>query len=848
MTTYGKFSKWVAFILIGLLPALGLAREDHDFNFDWEFHLGADLLPLEDAESGDWEKVRLPHDWSIAQGFTKESTGASTGFLPAGVAWYRKSFTAPEDWKGDHLSLVFEGVYCRSKVYLNGKLVGGRPSGYVSFVVDLTPELRFGKEANTLLVKVDHSNYLDSRWYTGSGIYRNVRMVRTAPTRIPEWGVWVQTPEVSAEKAELIVRTEIETPNKEARKMEVQVEILDKHDAVVASGTNHVELEGSRDVSVPVSLTQPKLWDLESPNLYTAKVRLVQDGETLDDYSLRFGLRNSRFDAKLGYLLNGRRVKIKGVNLHHDAGLVGAAVPKDVWRDRLERLKSVGCNAIRMSHNPHSIELLELCDEMGFLVMDEFFDEWKVPKDKSLVWLSANKAPEEVTHGYSELFEEWAERDLKATIRRDRNHPSVIMWSIGNEIEWTYPYYPQSASYNPGDPNEDYHKTPPDFDPVKIRERMAKLHQGPDELLETAKKLVDWTHEEDPTRPATSGLVHPSVGYATGYAKALDVVGFNYRAWEYDGAHERYPEWPIIGSENWGTWAEWDNANKRDFVAGIFIWTGFAYLGEAGPWPRKGLEISLFDYAGFKTPRGHLFESMWVDKPKSWLGTTPADESEHRVDEEGNWSFVQRDYEIPAMKWLRRWEWDRIYPSWNYKQDEPIIAQAYSNCEVVELFLNGESLGQRKMAEMDDRIARWRVPFASGELKLIGSNGGKVVTEDVLRTSGEPQAIQLKVDRESMSANHYDVLRVELQLLDEKGVPVVNDDREVRFEVKGPARLLGVDNGWEKSVQPYQSDKLTTWQGRALLLLQSTDQAGEITVTAKSGEIVSEAVSVTVKP
>ncbi len=815
-------------------------RVTRDFNFDWQFHLGADADPLKDPASIAWQPVRLPHDWSIGMDFTQENTGCSTGFLPGGIGWYRKDFKLPESWKDGRVAIVFDGIYRKSQVWLNGREIGGRPSGYVSFAIDLTG-LKFGDETNTLLVKADHSTYLDSRWYTGSGIYRNVRLVKTAPTHIPEWGVWVQTPEITDSSAKVTVTTEIAGP----QPYQLTVGLLDPAGKTVAtakqSGT------GAGTVTVPLTVPDPQRWDLATPRLYTAEIRLEHEGSPLDERSTRFGIRSSEFDAKRGYLLNGRSVKIKGVNLHHDAGAVGAAVPKDIWRERVTKLQSVGVNAIRMAHNPHSPELFELCDEMGMLVMDEFFDEWRVPKDKSLVYLSDNKAPKEAARGYSEIFDEWAERDLKATIRRDRNHPSVIMWSIGNEIEWTYPHYPKSASYTPFSAEEDYHKHPPDFDPVKIRERMAKLHSGPDELLETARQLAGWVRETDPTRPVTSGLVHPSVGYATGYAGALDVVGFNYRAWEYDGAHAMYPEVPIIGSENWGTWPEWREAVKRDFVAGIFIWTGYAYLGEAGPWPRKGLEISLFDYAGFKTPRGHFMECLWVDQPKAWLGTTAAAESEFSLGEDRQWKFTERAYDPPAMKWLRRWEWYDVAPTWNYQKDESTVVQGYSNCETVELFLNGKSLGSQTMAELDDRIAKWLVPFSSGELKLVGSNGGKPVTEDILRTHGEPAAIVLQTDRESLRPNRYDVARVELRLTDAKGVPVIAGEREITFEIDGPARLLGVDNGWEKSVQPYQTNRLTTRHGRALLLLQSTDEPGKITVRARAGDLVSEPAEFTVR-
>ena len=825
-------------------PALAQdGRVEQDFNFDWSFHLGDDVQADGDNRKAEWKSVRLPHDWSVEQGFTQEKTGASTGFLPGGIGWYRKEFTLPDSWSSDRVALVFDGIYLRSEIWLNGKKIGGRPSGFVSFDVELTPHAHFGNEKNELLVRVDHSNYLDTRWYCGSGIYRDVHLIKSSPSHIPEWGIWVQTPEITEENASISVTTELSLEKEASKNLKLSVEILDPQGKSIAAESSTITPDSTQHTQ-KLNIAKPQLWDIDSPQLYQAVIKLEADGKLLDDRKVQFGIRTAVFDANQGFLLNGRQVGIKGVNLHHDAGLLGVAVPTDVWRDRLSKLRSVGTNAIRTAHNPHASELLELCDEMGFLVMDEFFDEWLIPKDKSLVWLSDNKAPADVTHCYSELFAEWAERDLKATIRRDRNHPSVIMWSIGNEIEWTYPYYPKSSSLSDGD---DYHSNAPDFDPVKIRERMAKLHQGEDELLETAKKLSSWAHETDPTRPVTSGLVHPSVGFATGYAQALDVVGFNYRANEYDGAHEAYPDARIIGSENWGTRAEWEAVRDRDFVAGLFIWTGYAYLGEAGPWPRKGLEISLFDYAGFKTPRGHLFEALWKDEPKVWLGSTPADQSEYSYTPDGGWKFTQRSYEPEAMKWLRRWEWDVVSANWNYESNTSTIVQAYGNTEEVELFLNGKSLGRHEMAEFEDHVVKWLVPFQAGELKLVGLNDGRPVASDLLRTHSDFAAIKLTADRSAMSPNRYDVARIELQLTDSNGVSVVTDDQDITFTVSGPARILGVDNGWEKSVQPYAANQLKTWQGRALLLIQSLDQSGTIEVTARSKNVTSKPLKIEIQ-
>jgi len=791
-----------------------------------------------------WQVVRLPHDWAISEGFTQQATGSSTGFLPGGIGWYRKSFKLPESWRGQRVILVFDGVYKLARVWLNGQEVGGRPNGFVSFDLDLTTVAHYGEQTNELLVRVDHSAYIDTRWYCGSGIYRNVRLVSTARTYIPESGVWVQTPEINADRATVTVTTTVVTEEGKARPVQLAVELLDPAGQVVASRNRSFPNGAPAQIVDDFTVPHPQSWDLVTPKLYQARVRLERDGQPLDERSISFGVRTARFDARQGFLLNGQVVKIKGVNLHHDAGLVGVAVPKDVWRDRLVKLRSVGVNAVRTAHNPPSPEFLDLCDELGFLVMDEFFDEWSVPKDKSLVWLGDNKAPPEVNHGYSELFAEWAERDVKATIRRDRNHPSVILWSIGNEIEWTYPYYSNASSLN-GDTN--YFTQAPDFDPVKIRERMAKVHPGPDELLAIAQRLSGWVRETDPTRPVTSGLVHPSVGFATGYAAALGVVGFNYRANEYDGAHAMYPSACIMGSENWGTCAEWEAVQSRDFVAGMFIWTGYAYLGEAGPWPRKGLEISLFDFAGFQTPRGAMFECLWRSTPKVWVGTTRAEDSEYSQTAEGTWKFTQRAYEPPAMKWLRRWEWDRVAATWNYPAGEDTIVQVYANTEEVELLLNDRPLGRQKMADWPDHIAKWAVPFVAGRLEVVGLNGGQRVATDLLQTSGPLAAIQLKSDRSSLKANDTDVVRVELQLRDAAGIPVVTADREVIFDITGPVRILGVDNGWESSVQPYQVNHVVTWQGRAMLLLQAQDQVGLVTVTARGAEISSPAIELKIE-
>ncbi|MEI8649293.1 glycoside hydrolase family 2 TIM barrel-domain containing protein [Paraglaciecola sp. Hal342] len=386
------------------------------------------------------------------------------------------------------------------------------------------------------------------------------------------------------------------------KELYLDIRIIDPNGNEVETSSINVSKSHATHIDSELSLQQPQLWSLEQPALYTAEVSLRRKNTVVDSTRTRFGVRSIAFDANRGFLLNGKSTEFKGVNLHHDAGAVGAAVPKEIWRYRLEKLQSVGVNALRLAHNPHSTDLLDLADEMGFLVIAEMFDDWLRPKDKSVVFLSDNAGQGDSVKSYTEHFPRWAERDLTDLIRRDFNHPSIIMWSIGNEIEWTYPFYNASQQWD-GE-KKDYHgKRPPVYDPARVRQEFAKNKGGQvDHLARTAKYLSNIVKKLDLSRPVTAGMVTPSVNFVSGYTDALDVAGFNYRSQEYDAAHEKYPDKPIYGSENWGTWPEWKAAKEREFVPGIFIWTGFAYKGEAGPWPRKGLEISLFDYAGNITP------------------------------------------------------------------------------------------------------------------------------------------------------------------------------------------------------------------------------------------------------
>ncbi|MEM9983709.1 MAG: glycoside hydrolase family 2 TIM barrel-domain containing protein [Bacteroidota bacterium] len=807
-------------------------REVIDFNFDWDFHLQEKANP--DLSQVSWESVRLPHDWSIRQGYQQESTSASTGFIPAGVGWYRKRFSLPKSDQGRAIWIEFDGVYCESEVWLNGEKLGFRPSGYSSFAYDLRPHLQFGPKGNELLVKVNHAAYADTRWYSGSGIFRPVRLVKTSATHIAHWGVQITTPQVSEDQATIHFEVEVEGEEAEA----LEVSILDPSGKEITRATGESRAGG---FAVALSIDEPLLWGLETPHLYQAGLTLKGSVEVLDQQSHRFGIRSIRFDANQGFFLNGKSVKLKGVNLHHDAGALGAAVPKAAWRYRVQRLKDIGVNAIRMSHNPHSLELMEVCDEMGLLVMDEFFDEWHRPKGKNLVYIGDNAAKGDITDGYSRYFLNWAERDLKDLIRRDFNHPSVIMWSIGNEIEWTFPVYSQAfRQLNPG---LNPHLEAPIFDPEQVKPVFDELSQGQDSLAIIAELLATWVKDLDRTRPITCGSVRPSIAMASGYGEAVDILGFNYRAACYDAAHATYPNLNILGSENWGSYAEWMAVYERDFVAGMFAWTGFAYLGEAGPWPRKGLTLSFFDFAGFKTPRGHFFECLWKEEPKIELFTTPASSSEFSFDPEKGWEFEMQMTPAPVWSELRKWEWYPVEEHWNFAAQEEIIVQAYSNCDEAELFLNGKSQGRVRFESVkEDGIFKWLLPFEQGELMVKGYRQGKLVAQDTLSSAGSLAQITLHASRPILNADRYDLTFVELQLVDEAGQPIRHQEEQITFKYEGPGQLLAVDNGWERNVSPHYQAQVPTHQGRALAIIQADSEKGMGTLTASGGSVQSQAL------
>ncbi|MGJ8639591.1 MAG: sugar-binding domain-containing protein [Opitutaceae bacterium] len=814
-----------------------------DFNFGWKFNLADDRASSElGYNDSTWREVNLPHDWSVEASFDEKFEGA-TGYLPGGIGWYRKHFDIDTS-KGDLSYVLFDGIYNNAEVWLNGKKLGNHPYGYSPFYFDLTPHLTEDDKGNVLSVRVDHSRYADSRWYTGSGIYRNVKLVTIPRLNIPIWGTFVTTPEVSAERATLELQTTVSNAHASEQNFTLRHRVLDAAGSEVAQSAEILSSPANASLvnQQKASICTPNRWSVDAPHLYTVVSELAIEGVVIQSHQTTIGIRSIRFDVNEGFFLNGESMKIKGVCLHHDGGLVGAAVPDGVWRRRLQSLKDGGCNAIRMAHNPSSDALLDLCDELGFLVQDEFFDEWDYPKDKRL---NQNQTKEDyVTNGYTEHFQEWAKRDLETTMLRGLNHPSIIQWSIGNEIEWTYPSQSEATGYfNPSWEGNYFWSLPP-YSPEEIKERMFSKPQEDHPIGETAKKLGEWTRAIDTTRPVVANCILPSASMVSGYADALDIVGFSYGQVHYTPTHEHFPHKVIMGTENLGQWHEWKHVIDRPFISGMFIWTGVDYLGETNEqWPKKSLGCGLLDLAGFEKPSFRMMQSLWLEEPQVHLVTQRLEDSNWRLNDSGQ----PVDKTEAAWK-TRTWFWHDVNEHWNYEAGDMIVVEVYSNCETVELFVNEKSQGVVHLADCEDHIFKWAVPYESGKISAQGFTSTSKPVETILHTSTELAHISLSADQVDISADCYDVIHITAEIVDSNNHPIRNTPHDLEFQIDGPCKLLGVDNGSITSTQNYQTNTVTTHNGRALLILQSTHDCGSISVSARSGAFRSEILKLSVQP
>ena len=776
------------------------------FNDDWKFFKGeADGAERPEFNDAQWRRLRLPHDWAIEGPFDSK-LNPHTGALPIfGTGWYRKTFTLPETTKGKYFRIEFDGAMSNSRVWINGHDLGGRPYGYSSFGFDMTPYLHFGAQANVLAVRLtpeDHS----SRWYPGAGIYRNVWLEITGPVRVAHWGTFVTTPQVSDESGAVSVKTEVENRSNQEAKVGVRTSIVDASGKQVAQTRADASIPAGGSQTVPASLTvsRPQRWDIDRPYLYTVVTEVMDGSRVLDRYTTPFGIRSVTFDPQKGFLLNGRHVKLHGVCDHHDLGALGAAVNRRATERQLQILKGAGVNALRTSHNPPSPEILEFCDRLGVVVMDEAFDMWRRPK---------------VKNGYSKYYDEWSERDVRDMVRRDRNHPSIIMYSIGNEI-------------------------PEQSDPNGAKE---------------AKRLTGFFHEEDPTRPTTSAFNEPNQAIKNKLADEVDLVGFNYRPWMYEETMKQHPKWIVLGSETESCvssrgvyhlpledyvkgpghqvssydivsppWAycpdvEFTYQDKLPGVLGEFVWTGFDYIGEPTPyfdghndsadWPARSSYFGFIDLAGFPKDRYYLYQSEWTSKPMV-----------HVVPQHWNWED-RAGQNIPVM--------------------------LYTNADEVELFVNGKSVGRKKRfaepfeipvggnVSKDHKFVtkyrlEWQVPFAPGSLKAVAYQGGKQVAADEVRTAGAPARIRLTPDRSTIHADGDDLSFVTVRIEDKDGNLCPMADNLVKFDVSGAGSIAAVDNGNAATTEAFQADHRKAFSGMALLIVRSQKQAGKIRVMATS--------------
>ncbi|WP_017446926.1 glycoside hydrolase family 2 TIM barrel-domain containing protein [Gayadomonas joobiniege] len=826
--------------------ALGPSNQrESDFNFDWKFTLVdsrnlPDQVPLNDQG---WRDVRLPHDWSVEASFAEKWEGA-TGYLPGGVGIYQKHFKTPANPKTKNTYVLFDGVYNNATFWLNGQRLGENPYGYSPVYWDLTKYLNTDGSDNILTVHVDHSRYVDSRWYTGSGIYRNVTLVTTDKLHIPIWGTFVTTPEVNPQQATVKVAVEINNSDQKDRNFVLVNHIVNAKGEHVASVEDDYELDaGERETfEQQLSVAKPNLWDTQNPNMYRVLTQIYQDDTLIDSYTTSFGIRDIKFEAGKGFFLNGKPTLMKGVSLHHDGGLVGAAVPKGVWKRRLQSLKDAGVNAIRTAHNPFSQEFLDLCDELGILVQNEFFDEFDNPKDKRLN--KHDRHDDYISRGYDMHFQKWAKSDLTRTMLRDRNHPSVVQWSIGNEIEWTYLNYRFVTGYwTPDAPDKDgnFWGGLPKYSPEELKKRYDETEKGPHLLHETAQKLAKWTRELDTTRPVTTNMIIPQVSMVTGYADAVDIAGFSYRNITIPWAQTHFPDKLITINENPGLWGDWLQVLENPGVFSIFMWTGIDYMGEHhNKWPEKSGWGDILDLAGFKRQGWNYFKSYWVNEPHLSLGTLPLKGSGFKKDELSNKAIpIQKD----VNGWGGSFKLRDSNMHWDYKEGDLVLVEVASNHATVELLLNGRSLGYRSLSESGNRIVRWIVPYEPGTLMARAGFDGQQ-QEVVLASTSEPAALKFTSDKANLTADAYDVAHLVVQLVDDKGRAIRTQDLDVTFEIDGPAKLLGVDNGAPDNIQDFQSNKLTTDKGRALAIIQSLKTPGLITITASAKGFAKQRITI----
>ena len=750
------------------------------FDFDWRFANGnvenGDSPSLDDSQ---WQPVDLPHDFSIYGPFDKDAPGGKpNGFRPLGIGWYRKSFKTSASFDGKRVLINFEGIYRAPKVWLNGVLVAESLNGYRGFVCDLTPHLRPEGETNVIAVRADNSLPDTSRWYTGGGIYRHVWLRVLGDVHAPLDGIYVTTPRIAPAEACVNAQTEIVNSSDHLRWTTLASEILDLAGNSVAVAKSVVPIRPSETFTVRQQFTvpQPKLWSIATPCLYRLVSRIAADGTDTDARATAFGIREIRITPD-GLFLNGKREFLKGLCIHHDLGCLGAAAFDRAIERRLQTMKEMGCNAVRLAHNPHSTAVLDLCDRLGLLVYDEAFDI----RNRQF-------------YGTEEGFKEhWAE-DLRWFVRRDRNHPSVFIWSIGNEG--------------------------------------TDIFRAPDYGVNQSSKMADLVRTLEPTRPVTQALFPMRFnGARQGIAKEhpnwrdypphqvayyMDVMSANYMEKHFAKDRLEYPQLSYIASESATgqngrpAWHDLDRAH----AVGLFYWGGVAYLGESHWWPIKSWMSGFVDLAGFRRPSSWDVQSFFCDKPMVYLVID-------RPESTRIWNEVKVSQ-------------SHLLSHWNFKSGEKLKVEAYTNAQTVEVFLNGKSFGVKQRQGEPGVAPRlvWDVPFEAGTLAAVARQGGKDVASHEMQTAGPPKWLRLTPDRTALRADGQDLAHITVEVVDERGVVVPDAAQLVTFKVTGAGTNAGVDNGDPASDELFQADTRSVFQGRALLVVRSKRQPGEMTVKA----------------
>lgn len=826
--SFFRFAICSLLLLPSFLCVKSYAFERHLWDEGWRFALHNDEKAHETTfDDHAWRVLDLPHDWAIEGDFyALNPSGANGGALPGGIGWYRKHLNLNDNDASSRYVLHFDGAYMNTSVYVNGQLVGVRPYGFISFSYDITPYLKKQGD-NVVAVKVDNSKQPNSRWYTGCGIYRHVYLMKSSDIRIEEWGVQALT-EVKKGKGKVSLNTKIENPSGRSRRVIVHQTLWNKAHQMVskASKACQVEAKGAT-ISQLLNVNKPQLWSLESPNLYTVTTEIEENGRILDRDTISIGLRDVAFDVKKGFFLNGKNIKINGVCLHGDLGCLGTAINEDALYRQLLMMKDMGVNAIRCSHNPPAPELLNLCDSMGLLVMDEAFDSWMQGK---------------TTYDYSIYFKTWAERDLRDMVLRDRNHPSIILWSIGNEVleQWNKT---KSATVALEDVN------------ILLNNSRDKTLLSTTDTLNASAKLTQFlasiVRRYDPTRLISAGCNEVSPNNNLFKSGALDVIGFNYHQKKVADVPQNFPGKPFIMTETvsalhtrgyyrmpsdslyrwpthkrpftepsfmcssydnscayWGSTHEqtWDIVKHTPYCSGQFIWTGFDYIGEPTPFnfPARSSYFGIVDLAGFPKDVYYLYQSEWTNKPVL-----------------------------------------HVFPHWNWIEGQAIDLWCYYNqADEVELFINGKSQGVRKKSNEHEYHVAWHVTYEPGEVRVVARKNGKQVNEKTIRTAGAPHHIRLTPNRNVLKANGRSLSFVTVEVVDKEGNLCPWADQNIQFSLTGEGKIAGVDNGSPFSLERFQANSRHAFFGKCMVVVQAGKAPSVIKLTAKGVDLQPQTIEI----